>query len=215
MQAVDFASSTKRFQKQRTTNLRWIGGLCWILLLDVPMFAVLLTTSSLIWLDYVHRHYLYPQMLNLRWNSDDRGNAEITYYARQCDRTDVSARTSAELFLGPDVSPREAAAHQMEHGFTVIQNVISDGTMTALRDLIDYKNHHEESMYVIEGKHRFSIMFGTEDKIVRDALEEIANHRQFRDTLEEIMGPDPAMIEMTAISSSAGAVAQWWHSDGT
>jgi hypothetical protein len=211
MKAVNLAA--KPFMKQRS-YLRWIGALCWILLLDVPMLAVLLTTSSLIWLDHVHRRYLYPQMLNLRWNSD-REAAEITYYARQCDRTDLSTNTSAPLFLDPTVSPQEAAAHQMEHGFTVIQNVISDGTMTALRDLIDYKNHHEESMYVIEGKHRFSIMFGTEDKIVRDALEEIANHRQFRDTLEAIMGPDPAMIEMTAISSSAGAVAQWWHSDGT
>jgi hypothetical protein len=42
---------------------------------------------------------------------------------------------------------------------------------------------------------------------------ELANHERLRPALEKILGPNPSLIEMTAITSSYGAAAQYWHDD--
>lgn len=198
----------------RNRNHNVLKQLARIVLLDLPMAGILLGCASLAWLDHVHRSYLVPQIKALRW-TPHRAATELTYYTRICDAADLTTRSSADLFLSLTATAQQAADHQLQHGFTVIQGVLSDETMTALRNHIDWRNRNEQSLYVIEGKHRASILLGTEAPVVREALEEIANHEQFRTSLEAMLGPNPALIEMTAISSSAGAVAQWWHADGT
>lgn len=44
-------------------------------------------------------------------------------------------------------------------------------------------------------------------------MEEITNNKPFKESIEKIMGKNPALIEMTAITSSYGAIAQTWHDD--
>ena len=46
-----------------------------------------------------------------------------------------------------------------------------------------------------------------------EVLEDLGNHKQLTETLEAILGPDPAMIEMTVITASYGAEDQWYHDD--
>ena len=183
--------------------------------LDVPLLCILLTYASVQWFDYVRHHYIVPQAKLFHWTSE-RTLTEHTYYNRPCNSEDLSTHNVSDLFLPPSsVAPEEAAKIQLKHGFTFVENVLSRETMNELRNHINWKNHNDKNLFVISSNHRFNILLGTEEPSVRNALEEVANHKQFRMALEAILGPNPSMVEMTAISSSAGAAAQYWHQDGT
>jgi hypothetical protein len=184
-------------------------------LLDVPLLCILLMYASVQWLDHVRHHYIVPQANAFHW-TNKRMLSEHTYYNRPCDAEDLSTHNVSDLFLSPtSVAPEDAAKIQLKHGFTFVENVLSKETMNELRNHIHWKNHHDKNLFVISSNHRFNILLGTEEASVRNALEEVANNKQFRMALEAILGPNPAMVEMTAISSSAGAEAQYWHQDGT
>ena len=186
-------------------------------LMDAPLLVVLLLYASVNWFDYVHRMYIFRQAQAFYW-SPDRTEQEHTYYNRYCDANDLSTNTTADLFVpsnDPNFTPQDAAAIQLKHGFTFIENVLSPQTMQQLRDHIHYKNHNDKQLFVISAEHRFNILLGTEERSVRNALIEVANHQQFRSSLEAMLGPNPALVELTAITSSAGAKAQYWHEDGT
>lgn len=186
-------------------------------LMDAPLLVVLLLYASVNWFDYVHRTYILRQAQAFYW-SPERTEQEHTYYNRYCDANDLSTNTTADLFVpsnDPNFTPQDAAAIQLKHGFTFIENVLSPQTMQELRDHIHYKNHNDKQLFVISAEHRFNILLGTEERSVRNALIEVANHVQFRSSLEAMLGPNPALVELTAITSSAGAKAQYWHEDGT
>lgn len=191
--------------------------LSWVrfLLMDAPLLVVLLLYASVNWFDYVHRTYILRQAQAFYW-SPERTEQEHTYYNRYCDANDLSTNTTADLFVPSSdqhFSPQDAAAIQLKHGFTFIENVLSPQTMQELRDHIDYKNHNDKQLFVISAEHRFNILLGTEERSVRNALIEVANHQQFRSSLEAMLGPNPALVELTAITSSAGAKEQYWHED--
>jgi hypothetical protein len=195
---------------------RMIPSAQWLrfMLMDLPLLCILLTYTSLQWFDYVRQHYIVPQANLFHW-TPERTLTEHTYYNRHCDAEDLSTHNVSDLFLSPaSVAPEDAANIQLKHGFTFVENVLSRRTMTELRNHIHWKNHHDKNLFVISSNHRFNILLGTEEPSVRNALEEVANHKQFRMALEAILGHNPSMVEMTAISSSAGAEAQYWHQDG-
>ena len=165
----------------------------------------------------IHRTYIRRQAEAFYWSAE-RTEQEHTYYNRYCDAKDLSTTNTADLFVPPfddHFTPRDAAAIQLKHGFTFIENVLTPQTMQELRDHIHYKNHNDKQLFVISAEHRFNILLGTEERSVRNALIEVANHQQFRSSLEAMLGPNPALVELTAITSSAGAKAQYWHEDGT
>ena len=184
--------------------------------MDLPLLLVLLLYASVNWLDYVHRTFILRQAQAFYWSSK-RAEEEHTYYSRTCDAADLSTNSTADLFVpssSSDFTPQEAAAIQLQHGFTFIPNVLTPQTMQELRDTIHYRNHNDKQLFVISAEHRFNILLGTEDVSVRNALVEVANHGPFRSSLEAMLGPNPALVELTAITSSAGAKAQYWHEDG-
>jgi hypothetical protein len=183
--------------------------------LDVPLFIILVTFFACLWLHHVHDFYLGPQLKALRW-TDDRAAEEITYYLRECDATDMTTHDGAELFLSPDVTPEEAYEHQLLHGFSVFPGVLAPETADNLRNYVMSKNRNlteDESIFVIAGENRFSFGLGTEEPSVTAAMMELANSERLRPTLEKVLGPNPSLIEMTAITSSYGAEAQYWHDD--
>jgi hypothetical protein len=184
-------------------------------LLDVPLFIILVTFFACLWLHHVHDFYLEPQLQALLW-TDDRAAQEITYYLRECDATDLTTHDGADLFLPPDATPEIAYEHQLLHGFSVFPGILSPETANNLRNYVMSKNRNlteEESIFVIAGENRFSFGLGTEEPSVTAAMMEVANSERMRPSLEKILGPNPALIEMTAITSSYGAEAQYWHDD--
>jgi ectoine hydroxylase-related dioxygenase (phytanoyl-CoA dioxygenase family) len=185
------------------------------LLLDVPLLIVLLIYAGVAWFSHVHDEYLVPQLKALPFTTD-RSLWDLTYYTRECSVDDMSTMNGADLFLPTDASPMDAYRHQLKHGFTVFQKILQPETCENLRNYIVARNRkitEEESIYVIEGENRFSFGLGTEEISVRKALMEIGNSERLRSALEAILGKDPALIELTAITAANGAVAQWWHED--
>lgn len=194
---------------------RILGNLVRTLLLDIPLLIVLLCYAGVAWFSHVHEEYLVPQLKALPF-TDERAVWDLTYYTRECSAEDMSTMRGADLFLPIDASPIDAYHHQLKHGFTVFQSILKPETCENLRNYIVARNHEiteEESIYVIEGQNRYSFGLGTEEVSVRNALMEIGNSPRLRPALEAILGPDPALIELTAITAANGAVAQWWHDD--
>ena len=192
-----------------------LGRIVRICLVDTPLALFFLIYLSVLWTDYVQTNYLSRQVESLRWN-DERRFRETTYYNRICDASDMSASKPADLFLSPNATTEDAYQHQLKHGMTVFPSVLSDQSATELRDFISARNYNlsvEESIFVIENTNRYSFGLGTEEPTVAKAVKEIANHPRLGPAIERILGADPALIEMTAITSSYGAVDQYWHDD--
>ena len=197
------------------TTHRILGNAARTLLLDLPLLMVLLTYAGIAWFNHVHDEYLVPQLKALPF-THERSLWDLTYYTRECSVDDMSTMKGADLFLPRDVTPLDAYYHQLKHGFTVFQSILQPETCEKLRSYVVAKNREitkEESIYVIEGQNRYSFGLGTEEVSVRNALMEIGNSPRLRPALEAILGPDPALIELTAITATNGAVAQWWHDD--
>ena len=121
-----------------------------------------------------------------------------------------------ELFLPHDATIEDAYQHQLKHGFTVFRSVLRPETAHNLRQYVSAKNYNlteQESIYVIENTNRYSFGLGTDEPVVAAAMKEVTTHPLLQGAVEKILGPDPALIEMTAITASYGAVHQWWHDD--
>lgn len=186
-----------------------------LILLDVPLMIIIFLYASLRWIGHVHENYLYPQIQAAVFD-EDRSYYDITYYKRTCDSEDITATNGADLFLPADATPDDAYQHQLKHGSTVFKSALSPETAANLRNFVDDRNRklkEEEKIFVISGDNRYSFGFGTEEPSVVAALKELTNSPILRPALEKVLGPDPALIEMTAITSSYGAAAQYWHDD--
>jgi ectoine hydroxylase-related dioxygenase (phytanoyl-CoA dioxygenase family) len=209
-------NASKWLGEKRRQPIRWmLGHVLRVVVFDLPTFMILFTYASIAWFSHVHDQYLVPQLNVLKFTSE-RSVPDSTYYSRVCDASDMTTTNGADLFLPIDASPKEAYGHQLKHGFTVFQSILKPETCEQLRNYIVTRNHQiteEESIFVIEGTNRYSFGLGTEEISVRNALMELGNSPRLRPALEEILGPDPALIELTAITATYGAVAQWWHDD--
>jgi hypothetical protein len=193
----------------------WFGVLVRTLVLDAPLLIALLIYAAVDWVHYVEVHYLTPQLSALEF-SPSRYDSERTYYERTCSVEDMTTTNGADLFLPLDATPEEAYQHQLLHGFTVFPSVLSEETANNLRDFILSRNRkltEDENILVIAGEKRFSFGLGTEEQSEQRALMELASSDQLKPALEEVLGPNPALIELTAITASYGAKAQYWHAD--
>jgi hypothetical protein len=192
-----------------------MGSVVWLLLLDLPLLILLLTYAAMEWVHHVHDHYLFTQLQDVMWTTD-RSEQEITYYRRPCSADDMTTKNGADLFLSEDATPEEAYEHNLLHGFSVFKSVLSPETATDLRNFVLSRNRNltdEESIYVIENTNRYSFGLGTEEPSVVRALKELTNNELLQPAIEKILGPNPALIELTAITSAYGATDQYWHDD--
>jgi hypothetical protein len=187
------------------------------LLLEYPLMIVLGLYMFLVWLHHVHDNYLQPQMEAAVWNKD-RALKEMTYYNRRCDVHDMSTTEGHDLFLWQTATPEDAYQHQLRHGFTVFPSVLSDDAATNLRNFVVSKNRNldeSEAIFVLSNKNRYSFGLGTEEPSVTKAVMELASNERLKESMEKIIGPNAALIEMTAITSTYGAENQRWHGDIT
>jgi ectoine hydroxylase-related dioxygenase (phytanoyl-CoA dioxygenase family) len=66
---------------------------------------------------------------------------------------------------------------------------------------------------VLSNEYRYSFGLGTEEPSVTKAMMEIASNERLKESMEKIIGPNAALIEMTTITSTYGAKDQKWHDD--
>jgi len=74
----------------------------------------------------------------------------------------------------------------------------------AYQYFVDSRNRNltaEESNFVIEDENQLSFGLGTQEPSVVKAMTELTRNKRLSAALEKIMGPNPALIEMTAITS--------------
>jgi len=122
------------------------------------------------------------------------------------------------LFLPTNGTGAQGADIMMQHGFTVIPHVVQPQNARTLRNYIDQKSKNltqEEKIWLVKGKNRYSFNLGTEAPGMVEVLQDLYQHELLSDTLQSILGPDPALIEMTVITASYGAEDQWYHDDAT
>ena len=173
-----------------------------IILLDLPLLVVLVTFAATSWVRYVHDEYIEHNFKNFMW-TDERRDEESTYYHRDCTPDEITTFQASDLILDKDATAEDAYWHQMKHGFTVVRNVLTPQTIKNLRDhIMDFNQKKGKEYDLIEKENRYSFGLSTSEPSVRAMLREFATHKQWKQSVEAVMGPDPAMIEMTAITSA-------------
>uniref|UniRef100_A0A7S4KCP2 Uncharacterized protein n=1 Tax=Odontella aurita TaxID=265563 RepID=A0A7S4KCP2_9STRA len=204
--------------KSRKTQTR-IGylGLAWIIFLTAPLaviFSVVVFAHSL---GYVYDEYITKIFAAADWRHTDRLSEEMTYYDRWCDVSDITSFSMDDFIVGPNKATNDIFETMMVHGLSVFPGILSPNTTASLRKFVMRRNKEmtpAEAIPLDGEENRWSFAIGgNDDPSVSQALKEVATNVKLRTTLEKLLGPDPAVVEITAITSSYGAENQGMHSD--
>jgi hypothetical protein len=195
-------------KRQTFSSSRWVKCL-----IDLPLIVIM--TSWLLCSGCLTLyHQFYEPLFDRAQRTDTDLLHEYTYYERHCNQYDISTHTASDLLL-PE---RGGVSHMLQHGAAVIPQVLTKDTVEELRAYIMHRNAgvtDREAYPVSQGESRVSYgIDATEHPAVTQALKEVAEHPLLRPLLQELLGDvDPAVAEITAITSWAGAVSQVWHPD--
>jgi hypothetical protein len=194
--------------------LRLTWTLLRTLVIDFPLTVLFAALASAVLLHQVHDDYLYKQLELMRFAMDGRDYAETMYYHRYCNGEEVSAASVSEIVIPINATGEECAKHQMTHGVSMYQDLLTPETAHDLREFILEENKKQEGYYVIQNEFRYS--WGIDVNMhpaIYKYWKELASNKVLVQGLQEIMGPDPAVIEFTAITSAYGAKDQHDHQD--
>jgi len=187
-----------------------------ILCIDGPLAALFTSYILLVFIHNVRDEFLQPQLELMEWNASRRSE-ELTYYHRFCNENDLTTRTVDDLMIRDYFTLQDCVDHQMIHGMSIYPNILKDNTSDILRQYILERNSQltsKDAIGVLSNQNRWSFGIDVQDHpIIPIVLEEISSHIVFRPAVERIVGPNPAIIEFTAITSAYGAEDQIWHTD--
>ena len=192
--------------------------LCFPILDSVVLLAFLLFLSfshlQQLLQDNSSQKYLFQTM---KW-TDARQEDESTYYHRTCRHGNTSTQRVSDLLVAANTSARDTL---LTHGVALLPQLFDnrDRNQTIeseLREWILQQNLIQPQISVIENNHRWSFAIqlpNDPNHILHTALNNLLSNRQLVQSLEEVVGPNPALIEFTAITSAYGATEQRWHYD--
>uniref|UniRef100_A0A7S4RAX8 Uncharacterized protein n=1 Tax=Ditylum brightwellii TaxID=49249 RepID=A0A7S4RAX8_9STRA len=158
---------------------------------------------------------------NLMFSDDDiRRERERTFIPYYCDADTISTSSSRDIILDPAIhTGKDGVETTLKHGVAAYRNVLSEDTATDLRSWVmeKNKNHDITETYwfgVQTGKHR-EVLYpsAASHPSLIAALKELTSHALLVDTLEQLLGPNPAVFELSFITSYYGAAPQPWHQD--
>jgi hypothetical protein len=197
-----------------TIMLGCIGQLVRFVVIDFPLALLFLLWASSVLLLHFHDEYFDKQLQLMTFIGAGRDYTDTTYYHRECTDEDITTTDVNDLIIQPTWTTKQCTDHMLLHGASLYPNLLTTETASTLREFIDEQNKIQEGWFVIHNEHRYS--WGI-DINMHPALhtfwKELAANRQLVRALESIVGPDPAVIEFTAITSSYGAIDQFDHSD--
>jgi len=180
----------------------------------IILVVLFLTLATALCLDRIDEDYLYPQMKLMEWAEAERDFAEVTYYHRYCDGSDLTTTSVDQLVIPENAPTQDTVNHMLTHGASMYPNLLTNDTAAQLREFIDAENRRQQGWHVIENENRYS--WGIDMKMqpaLQTYWKELASNPVLVKALQAIVGPDPAVIEFTAITSSYGAVDQYDHQD--
>ena len=194
----------------------FLGSILRICIIDFPLVVVFGLYVSVYTFHIIHNTYLYPQMELMKFLDVERQYKDVTYYHRKCSVEDISATSIEELLLDNTThTSQQAKLHMLTHGASMYPNLLSNETARELRDYIITQNKQIESWFVIQNEHRYSwgIDINNMHPKFQTFWKELASNKFLVESLEQIIGKNPAIIEFTAITSEYGAVDQHDHQD--
>ena len=209
--------ATPQTSKGRASNpsfLQFVGSLVRFLIIEFPLTLLFAAMVTAVALHKVHDKYLAPQLKLMTFQAAGRDYFEHDYYHRYCTGEEVSATSVSQLLIPNNFTGEECARHQMIHGVSVYRDLLSPETVKELREYIVDQNQKQEGWFVIQNEFRYS--WGIDINMhpaFKKYWKELASNRLLVDGLQEIVGPDPAVIEFTAITSAYGAKDQHDHQD--
>lgn len=165
---------------------------------------------------YVYDEYLDPQF-DLVTYTDVNRTRDRTFYHRVCSPNDITTLNPEDLYIQEHYTTNDNVEHMLTHGMSIYRNILKQETAAELREWVLERNKSmkkKDEIGVISNTNRWSFYIGANDHpSVTKAIYEVATHPVFRPALEKIVGSNPAIIEMTAITSAYGAEDQFWHHD--
>ncbi|CAB9527310.1 expressed unknown protein [Seminavis robusta] len=195
-----------------SSSASWTFVRC--LVLDLPLMLLFVSLAVVYGMRTAWTQYYMPIMERAR-RTDAHLLEEYTYYERGCLAEDV---TKGFTHSTGNTTTEQSLDTLLQHGATTVPKLLRPQTIARLRKYLRYKNKmitDEEAFPMSQGHQRLSYgIEATEDFAISDALAEITSHKLLPDLLEQVLGvPDPALTEITAITSYYGAEDQVIHSD--
>ena len=176
------------------------------------LFAALALTHAILKL---HEIYNEPYLMSLRW-SDERMEDESTYGFIGCGEQHITTSKIGDILLHKDSFAANVDS-MMHHGVGFIQAIVPFGPAAALRDHILQRNdqltEEEDANSSTAARKQHLLLAGTEHTSIPHVLRSIALHATLTNTLEGLLGGNPALVEFSAITLAAGARSQAWHRD--
>jgi hypothetical protein len=180
------------------------------------LMVLFLALSAVYVLRVVHDDY-FVKIVERARRTDDDLLEEFTYYDRHCNVVDVTA-TPADadlLYIEPGT---DGVDQMMTHGAVMIPELLKESTVHELRQFVADKNTAVSGTAaefpVSSGYNRISYgIEATEHPIVIKALKELHDNAALKDLLEGLVGDNPALSEITAITAAYGCPNQVWHAD--
>ena len=191
-----------------------------VIFLDIPMTLLFLFLTLSILIQQYYNHYVSPTIDAANWihNDYERLQHEFTYYSRECDSSDITATSVQAVKLDPlKHKAQDAVDNFMIHGMTLFPSLLDSETATELRTYISNRNKElkDDEVIPLDGPaNRLSFgIHANEHPSVAKALEQLSSNTLLEESMEKMLGADPAVAEITAISVAPGAEPQGWHSD--
>jgi len=194
-------------------KLNAVGHLFRTILLDVPLMVLFGLFVGTTLLHAMALEYYIPQIKLMQWNKK-RQVKELTYYNRVCTGEDITTNNTTDLMINEDMNANDCMEHILKHGVSLYSGLISNETAKAARDYVLERNQIEKGWFVIENEKRYS--FGVDvnsHPSIQQALKEISQNKNLQAALNKIVGPNPAVVEFTSITSLYGAADQFMHQD--
>ncbi|GFH48193.1 hypothetical protein CTEN210_04669 [Chaetoceros tenuissimus] len=205
-----------KVEKKTFGVLSFVFAFLRFLIAELPLVVLMSFAVAAHVGEYVYRAYLDPQ-IDLMEYTDLNRTVDRTFYQMNCDASDISTLDPQDLYIQSHFTTKNSVDHMLTHGMSVYKNILKKDTAIKLREWILERNkslNKGDEIDVIANENRWSFYIGAnEDPIVTEAIKEVANHEIFLPAVEKIVGTNPAIIEMTAITSAYGAKDQIWHYD--
>jgi len=145
---------------------------------------------------------------------------EFTYYNRHCGPKDVTTTNANDLLISSNYTRHQAANVMLQHGAVAVSDILQHDTAATLRAYLLEKHHQRINGTLGYNEifwdeiSRMSLGIGTRDHpVIAEALEQVGNHEVLQRTLEGILGKDPAILEISTLTSLNGASDQGIHTD--
>lgn len=137
---------------------------------------------------------------------------------RMCGPQVMTTDELEDIVMDEDDSIYDMRRIVYKHGAAVIPDVLSNETTIKLRHAITSRHDQEQTgandFFVLNREDRRRLLLNVnDDAIYGKALEEIATHEIMRPLIDQLAGPDAALVGLFSITNLYGSEAQPWHSD--